>query len=295
MLAGLCPRCLMKGGIQALAALAAPKPPVQHDQGPLPRIGDYQLVRQIACGGMGVVYEARDLKLNRTVALKMLARGELASDAELHRFRAEAEAVAQLDHPNIVPIYDVGEHEGRPYFTMKLFDGGSLADARRGARYASRQAARLVEAVARAIHHGHQRGILHRDLKPANVLLDAEGTPYVGDFGVAKVLDRETGLTRSGAVVGTPSYMAPEQASGKALTVAADVYGLGAILYELLTGQPPFVASSAAEVFAQVLEADPDPAALPRAPPLARPGDGLSQVSGQGSRPTLRLGGGAGG
>ncbi len=221
--------------------------------------GDYELQEEIARGGMGVVYKARHISLNRVVALKMILEGRLSSEADVRRFRLEAESAGNLDHPNIVPIYEVGEVQGRQYFTMRLIQGGSLLGQVERFRTTPREAAKLIAEAARAIHYAHQRCILHRDLKPANILIDQDGRPYVTDFGLARRIDGDSSLTNSGAVMGTPSYMPPEQAGGhqKDVTVASDIYGLGAVLYEALTGQPPFRGESVMETLLQVLEREP--------------------------------------
>jgi hypothetical protein len=235
--------------------------------------GDYELLEEIARGGMGVVYKARQVSLDRLVAVKMILTGEFASPAAEQRFRVEAEAAAHLDHPNIVPIYEVGMHEGQHYFAMAYVEGGSLADRIAAGPLPPREAAELVQTVARAVHYAHERGIIHRDLKPENILLAGSGkrptegggsgplaaVPRITDFGLAKRVQRPDGPTGSGEILGTPSYMAPEQASGKSHLVGplADVYSLGAVLYVLLTGKRPFDAATAIETLLQVLERDP--------------------------------------
>jgi thiol-disulfide isomerase/thioredoxin len=230
----------------------------------VPRLGDfddYELLEEVARGGMGVVFRAREKRLNRVVALKMILAGGLATPEEVRRFRLEAEEASNLDHPHIVPIYHVGECAGHHYFTMKFIEGGTLNDLPRGGKADPRQAARILIDVAGAIHYAHQRGILHRDLKPGNVLIDKEGRPHVTDFGLVKHLGRATGhQTRSGAILGTPGYVSPEQASArKDLTTASDVYGLGAILYDLLTGRPPFDAVTPIDTLMKVMSEEPLP------------------------------------
>jgi serine/threonine-protein kinase len=231
-------------------------------------LGDYDLLGVIGSGGTGVVYKARQRSLNRLVALKMVRGGTLASSEGLRRFRAEAETVAALDYPNIVPVYEVGEHAGQLFFTMKLLTGGDLARwftaeaPQPGSGTPDRSppaAARMMVEVARAVHHAHKRGVLHRDLKPSNVLLDAAGRPHVADFGLAKWLTGDASLTETGALVGTPSYMAPEQAAGRVEDVGppTDVYGLGGVLYALLTGRAPFRGRSALETLEQVRNVEP--------------------------------------
>jgi serine/threonine-protein kinase len=224
----------------------------------LPTFGDYERLELSGRGGMGVVYKAWHRRLNRWEAVKLIRAGELAGPTDLARFRLEAEAAAILDHANIVPVYDAGEVNGQPYLAMRWLDGGSLSTQLADFPSSPRSAALLVVKVARAVHYAHQRGILHRDLKPANILFDQAGEPHVSDFGLAKRLDADDGLTQAGAVAGTPEYMAPEQARGeKDVTIAADVYGLGALLYTLLTGRPPFTGPNRMEVLRQVVSSPP--------------------------------------
>jgi serine/threonine-protein kinase len=231
--------------------------------GKLPQVPGYEVQAILGRGGMGVVYKARQSRLNRIVALKMMLAGAYAGPHERARFQREAEAVASLHHCNIVQIYDVGDHDGCPFFTMELLEGGSLAQALAGTPQPARQAAALLITLAEAMHVAHRASIVHRDLKPANILLTEEGSPKVADFGLARHFDIEAGLSLSGARIGTPSYMAPEQVIGEAATIgpATDVYALGTVLYEMLTGRPPFRGETAAETEQQVIAAEPVPPA----------------------------------
>jgi eukaryotic-like serine/threonine-protein kinase len=235
------------------------------------RMGDYELINELGRGGMGVVYRARQLSLGRTVALKMILRGELASPTEISRFRAEAEAAARLDHPHIVSIFEVGTHEGQPYFSMQYVAGTTLAQRLLDGPLPPAEAAAILIPVCRAVAAAHRAGVLHRDLKPSNVLIDSSGRPYVTDFGLAKQIgtpgeaDKTTtgSITHSGAILGTPGYMAPEQAAGQRGSIGpcTDVYSLGAVLYAMLTGRAPFQAASPVDTLLLVLEQDPP---LPR-------------------------------
>jgi tetratricopeptide (TPR) repeat protein len=229
------------------------------ESGGATRFGDYELLEQIGQGGMGVVYRARQRSLNREVALKMIPFGALAGEEALRRFRAEAEAAAQLQHPNIVAIHEVGERGGQHFFSMELIRGGTLADRLRPGPLPAREAATLLQTVARAVHYAHEQGILHRDLKPANILLDAAGQPHVTDFGLAKRMDSEATLTLTGQVLGSPNYMAPEQAAGTRGNVGprSDLYALGAVLYHALTGRPPFQAEGMEALLEQVFNQEP--------------------------------------
>ena len=223
--------------------------------------GDHELLEEIARGGMGVVYRARQISLNRIVAIKMILAGQFASENEVKRFRTEAQAAASLNHPNLVPIYEVGEHDGHHYYTMPFVEGKSLGELVESGQWRpadGTEAARLVAKIARAIQCAHAAGILHRDLKPGNILVGPDGEPKVTDFGLAKHLKSEAHLTITGHLLGTPGFMAPEQAQGRSRlsTPAADIYSLGAILYFLLTGRPPFVADTPLDAMLLALEAD---------------------------------------
>src|SRR2546426_1391197 len=224
----------------------------------LGELGDYELLEEIGRGGQGVVFRARQKSLNRTVALKVIGLGQWASKAHLKRFRREAEAAASLEHPGIVPIHEVGERDGSSYFSMKFIEGGQLDEIVRRQPMPIRQAAELIAKVARTVHYAHEHGILHRDIKPGNILLDAKGEPHLTDFGLARLLETESTVTRTLEVMGTPSYMAPEQALGEnaAVSSATDVYGLGAVLYQLLTGQPPFAGGTTYETIKLLLDTE---------------------------------------
>jgi serine/threonine protein kinase len=239
-----------------------PKPPVGVKN---PDFGDYELLDEIARGGMGIVYRAKQKSLNRIVALKMILSGEMASESDVKRFYREGEAAAQLDHQGIVPIFEMGEHEGQHYFSMRFIEGKSLAAQIASGPRPPQSAAKLVRRLADAVGYAHEQGVIHRDLKPANVLLDSKsGHPRITDFGLAKKAAGGRSLTKTGQILGTPGYMAPEQATGKKNEIgpAVDLYSLGAILYELLTGRPPFQAATPLETLIQVLHADPAPPRL---------------------------------
>src|SRR5271165_6780868 len=255
-------------------ATLAPGDQATLDHGPSPAVdaadpspirvryfGDYEIIREIARGGMGVVFQARQVSLNRPVALKMILAGQLANDTDVKRFYTEAEAAANLDHPGIVPIFEVGQHEGQHYFSMGFVEGQSLAQRLADGPLPPREAAELIAKVAQAIEFAHQRGVNHRDLKPANILLDRNDNPRVTDFGLAKKLQTDSGLTGSGQIMGTPSYMPPEQAGGHRGEVGpeADVYALGATLYALVTGRPPFQAAAPMDTVIQVISDEPVP------------------------------------
>lgn len=249
----------------SLAWTAMPATPAPATELPR-RVGDFELLEELGRGGMGIVYRARQLDLNRIVALKMLLQGDLASETDLERFRTEAEAAARLDHPHIVHLYEVGDLDGRPYFTMRYVEGTNLTRRLIDGPLPPRDAARLLIPVCRAIAHAHRQGVLHRDLKPSNILIDSAGRPFVSDFGLAKRIPvagqapaAVSTLTHSGAILGTPGYMAPEQALGSRgeVSPATDIYSLGAILYATLTGRAPFQSASPVDTVLMVLEQEP--------------------------------------
>src|SRR6476620_8666959 len=222
----------------------------------LGELGDYELLEEVGRGGQGVVFRARQKSLNRIVALKVIGLGQWATKAHLKRFRLEAEAAASLDHACIVPIYEVGERDGQCYFSMKFVEGGQLDEVVRHTPVSIRQAVELIAKVARTVHYAHEHGILHRDIKPGNILLDAQGEPHLTDFGLARLVERESNVTRTTEALGTPSYMAPEQARGDnaTLTRAADIYSLGAVFYHLLSGRPPFAGGTTYQAIKLLLE-----------------------------------------
>src|SRR6266480_3456161 len=257
---GLCPACVLETGLGPLAdELVAGIDDPGHPTEVLMDFGDYELLEEIGRGGQGVVYRARQKSLNRTVALKVIAVRTWATEAHLKRFRREAEAAARLDHPCIVPIHEVGERDGYCYFSMNFIEGGQLGEVVEHTPMSIRKAAELIAKVARTIDYAHQHGVLHRDIKPGNVLLDANGEPHLTDFGLARLLETESTVTRTMEVLGTPSYMAPEQAVGNNALVsrATDVYGLGAVFYQLLTGHPPFAGGTTFETVRLVLDTEP--------------------------------------
>ena len=221
---------------------------------------NYELLKVLGEGGMGIAHKATRLSLNASVALKMIKASRFPSADEVRRFQNEAEAVALLDHPGIVPVYEVGEHDGQRYFSMKLIEGGNLAEQLGSFKDDPKAAVSLMIEIAEAIQHAHLRGVLHRDLKPANVLIDAKGHPHITDFGLAKRVGGDVEMTASGAIIGTPAYMSPEQASGRrgTITTATDVYGLGAIFYALLTGKAPFGGESVIETLDAVRSRPPE-------------------------------------
>src|SRR2546426_1885742 len=261
-----CGACLLETGLGSVEPEREvnpdPSTPLRTSLASIPMLmdfGDYELLEQIGRGGQGVVFRARQKSLNRIVALKVIGLGQWATEAHLKRFRLEAEAAASLEHPGIVPIHEVGERDGSCYFSMKFIEGGQLDEMVRHEPMPIRRAVELIAKVARTIHYAHERGILHRDIKPGNILLDQQGEPHLTDFGLARLVETESTVTRTMEVLGTPSYMAPEQAVGNnmGVTSATDIYGLGAVLYQLLTGHPPFAAGTTFETVRLVLDTEP--------------------------------------
>jgi serine/threonine-protein kinase len=250
-----CRACLLESGLNLLERdeLSPQDEPI------LAEFGDYELLEEIGRGGQGIVYRARQKSLNRLVALKIVGLGQRASETHLKRFRREAEAAARLQHPRIIPIYEIGERDGACYFSMKLEDGGQLDQLVRREAVPLRRAAEIIASLARTVHYAHERGILHRDIKPGNILLDAQGEPHLADFGLVRLVESDSTVTRMMEVLGTPSYIAPEQAAAQneKVTSATDVYGLGAVLYQLLTGHPPFPGGTTYETIRLVLETEP--------------------------------------
>ena len=253
---GFCSVCLFKTGLGSLEDDydGEHEPSRLHTE-----FGDYELLEEIGRGGQGVVYRARQKSLNRTVALKVIALGQWSATTHLKRFRHEAAAAASLEHPQIVPIYEIGERDGSCYFSMKFVEGGQLGEVLKREPMSARRAAELLVKLARTVQFAHEHGILHRDIKPGNILVDKNGEPHLTDFGLARLLEQESTITHSSDVLGTPSYMSPEQAAGhtKELTAAADVYSLGAVFYQMLTGEPPFVGGTTYETIRMVLESEP--------------------------------------
>src|SRR5215813_2449796 len=253
---GLCSVCLFKTGLGSLEEDNDGARELARMQ---MEFGDYELLEEIGRGSQGVVYRARQKSLNRTVALKVIALGHWATESHVKRFRREAEASARLNHPCIVPIYEVGERDGACYFSMGLVEGGQLDAILAGKPMPIRSAVELIVKLARTVDYAHEHHILHRDIKPGNILLAANGEPHLTDFGLAQLVEADSTVTHAREVLGTPSYMAPEQAAGEHRKIgkATDVYGFGAVLYELLTGHPPFVGGTSYETIQLLLNADP--------------------------------------
>jgi serine/threonine protein kinase/tetratricopeptide (TPR) repeat protein len=253
---GFCSACLFRTG---LGSFDEGNDERQQPSRIQTEFGDYELLEEIGRGGQGVVYRARQKSLNRTVALKVIGLGQWSSTPHLKRFRHEAEAAASLEHPQIVPIYEIGERDGSCYFSMKFVEGGRLDEVAKREPMSVRQTAELLVKVARTVQFAHEHGILHRDIKPGNILLDKNGEPHLTDFGLARLIEQESTITNSFDVLGTPSYMSPEQAAGrtKEVSAAADVYSLGAVFYQMLTGEPPFAGGTTYETIRLVLESEP--------------------------------------